>query len=137
MLFRESFRPGWTLCAGCGKRNPFLTAGALAAIIMLSSGILVEGDGCVAKAVPGPCGAWNILFPDSRRLVLQPPPRFAAAMAKVPRPLFALVPFRAHWSVARAGESGLGIRHPNSILVPMIGRHAGNGADAESPAELV
>ena len=46
----------------------------------------------------------------------QPPDRFGRIMARVPMPLFMIVPFRTLWSVARAGELGVGDTAPDFDL---------------------
>jgi hypothetical protein len=46
----------------------------------------------------------------------QPPDRFGRVMAKVPGPMFRIIPFRQMWMVARAGELKVGDRAPDFTL---------------------
>ena len=46
----------------------------------------------------------------------QPPRRFGKIAAGLPRPLFALVPFQALWSVARGGHLRIGDAAPDFDL---------------------
>jgi hypothetical protein len=46
----------------------------------------------------------------------QPPDRFGQIMARVPMPLFMIVPFKTLWSVARAGDLDVGEPAPDFDL---------------------
>lgn len=54
--------------------------------------------------------------------MLQPPERFGAFMAKVPRPLMPLLPFRPLWMEARAGNLRPGDIAPDFTLPSLDGR---------------
>lgn len=49
-------------------------------------------------------------------IMRQPPDRFGRIMARVPMPLFMIVPFKPLWSVARAGHLGVGEAAPDFEL---------------------
>jgi hypothetical protein len=49
--------------------------------------------------------------------MLQPPERFSQVMARMPRQLFPVLPFRPLWTVARAGSLGVGDPAPDWTLV--------------------
>ncbi|MDQ6760126.1 MAG: hypothetical protein M3Z32_09715 [Acidobacteriota bacterium] len=49
-------------------------------------------------------------------LMRQPPERFAAAIARMPGPLFLVLPFETFWSSARAGTLGAGQMAPDFRL---------------------
>ncbi len=56
-------------------------------------------------------------------LMLQPPERFARAVARLPQPvLFAALPFQPLWSLARAGHLATGDRAPDFDLPTTDGR---------------
>lgn len=57
----------------------------------------------------------------------QPPDRFGQIMARVPGPLFAVMPFERLWNVARAGELEVGDAAPDFEL---------QTADRESRVQL-
>lgn len=48
--------------------------------------------------------------------MLQPPERFTQVMAKMPRQLFPLLPFRPLWMVTRAGSLDVGDQAPDWTL---------------------
>ena len=54
-------------------------------------------------------------------LMRQPPDRFGRIMARVPMPLFTIVPFKTLWSVARAGDLKLGDAAPDFELQSVDG----------------
>jgi hypothetical protein len=49
-------------------------------------------------------------------VMLQSPDRFAATMKHVPWPLFAALPFKPLWQMARAGQVGVGDMAPDFSL---------------------
>ncbi len=49
-------------------------------------------------------------------LMLQPPEQFAAGIAKLPDPLFMVIPFRRLWMHARAGHLNVGDPAPDFRL---------------------
>ena len=49
-------------------------------------------------------------------IMLQPPDRFARAMAHVPWPAFMALPFKPLWSIARSGNVGVGEPAPDFHL---------------------
>jgi len=46
----------------------------------------------------------------------QPPDRFGRVMARVPGPLFMIIPFRPMWTVARGGQLNVGDAAPDFAL---------------------
>ena len=49
-------------------------------------------------------------------IMRQPPDRFGRIMARVPMPVFMIVPFKTLWSVARAGDLHVGDAAPEFDL---------------------
>ena len=49
-------------------------------------------------------------------VMMQSPDRFAATMKHVPWPVFAALPFKPLWQVARAGQVGIGDLAPDFSL---------------------
>lgn len=69
---------------------------------------------CVALA--GLAGIYVLVLAGLLATMLQPPDRFALAIAKLPGPLFSLVPFRQLWTYARAGHLRVGDPAPDFNL---------------------
>jgi hypothetical protein len=49
-------------------------------------------------------------------IMRQPPDRFGRIMARMPMPLFMIVPFKSLWSMARAGGLRAGDAAPDFVL---------------------
>jgi len=67
-------------------------------------------------AVAGLGGIYVLVLVALFALMRQPPMRFALTIAKVPGPLFSLVPFRQLWMSARAGQLRVGDPAPDFLL---------------------
>jgi hypothetical protein len=55
-------------------------------------------------------------------LVLQPPARLALGIARIPEPLFVIVPFGQLWSFARAGHLRVSDPAPDFLLETLDGK---------------
>ena len=56
------------------------------------------------KILAGLLAAYLLLAAALFAIMIQPPARFAGIVAKLPEPLFAILPFPPLWSIARAGH---------------------------------
>ena len=70
----------------------------------------------VAKVVLALVGLYAVLTTMLFGVMLQSPDRFAATMKHVPWPVFAALPFKPLWQVARGGHVQVGDMAPDFLL---------------------
>jgi hypothetical protein len=70
----------------------------------------------IRMTLAGIAGAYILVLAGLILLMLQPPARFALGIAKVPGPLFSVIPFRQLWTWARAGQLQIGDPAPDFNL---------------------
>jgi hypothetical protein len=68
------------------------------------------------KILAGLLAAYLLLSAALFAIMIQPPARFAAIIAKLPGPVFMLLPFPPLWSIARAGRVSPGDTAPDFDL---------------------
>ncbi len=73
-------------------------------------------------ALVGIAGVYLIVLVALVALMMQPPEVFARAIARIPEPLFSMVPFGRLWTWARAGHLRVGDPAPDFLLGTYSGK---------------